>query len=83
MMATSDGESWVDVLPRATKACNETPKGPLHGDAPKEVRGDPEVKFMLLQDNARKFQHDEKLKDKRVGALQDSGAFRAPLPEAT
>jgi len=83
MMATSDGESWVDVLPRATKAYNDTPKGPLHGDAPNEVRGDPQVTFMLLQDNARKAEHNERLKEKRVAALQESGAFRAPLPEAT
>jgi len=65
-------------------SCNDTPKGLLHGDAPKEVRSDPELKFMLLQDNARKFQANEKLKDKRVAALQESGgSFRAPLPEAT
>jgi len=83
MMVTSDGESWVDVLPRATKAYNETPKGPLHGSAPSEVRGNPQVTFMLLQDNAQKAAHNERLKDKRVAALQDAGAFRAPLPEAT
>ena len=38
---------------------------------------------MLLQDNARKFEHNERVKAKRVAALQETGAFRAPLPEAT
>ena len=82
--ASSSSDSWVDVLPRATAAYNKTPKGPLHGAAPKDVRDEPEVQFMLLQDNARKLQHNEQLKDKRVRALRDAGgAYREPLPEAT
>ena len=82
MMANSS-ESWVEILPKATAAYNNTPKGPLHGDAPAEVREDPQVKFMLLQDNARKLQHNQDKADKRVEKLQESNAFRAPLPEAT
>jgi len=78
----TNADSWVDVLPRATAAYNKTPKAPLHGAAPMEVRDEPEVKFMLLQDNARKLQHNEQLKDKRVAALKDAGAYREPLPEA-
>ena len=76
-------DSWVDVLPKATAAYNRTPKAPLHGAAPKEVRDEPEVTFMLLQDNARKLAHNEQLKDKRVAALREAGAYREPLPEAT
>ena len=58
MMADSS-KSWVEILPNATAAYNQTPKGQvLHGDAPAEVRDDPQVKFMLLQDNARKLQHN-------------------------
>lgn len=76
-------DTWVDVLPKATAAYNKTPKAPLHGAAPKDVRDEPEVKFMLLQDNARKLQHNEQLKDKRVAALREAGAYREPLPEAT
>jgi len=44
------------------------------------VLEDPNVTFMLLQDNAQKTAHNERLKDKRVAALQETGAFRAPLP---
>ena len=83
MMADSS-ESWVEVLPKATKAYNQTPKPQvLHGDAPKEVRDDPQVKFMLLQDNARNLQHNQDKADKKVEKLQESKTFRAPLPEAT
>ena len=76
-------KSWAAVLPRATAAYNKTPKEPLHGDAPKEVQDDPQVKFMLLQDNARALQHNQNKTDKKAATLQETREFRAPLPQAT
>ena len=67
-MMTEGTESCADVLPRATSAYNNTPKQPLHGGAPKEVRDDPQVKFMLLQDNARALQHNQTKTDKKAAS---------------
>ena len=36
----------------------------------------------VLQDNADKFQHNKDLTDRRVKAVQDAGAFRAPTNAA-
>lgn len=80
-IAGTHGDSWGDALGKATAALNATPKPEvLHGAAPDDVKGEPEVKFMLLQDNARKLQHNEALATKRRAALQRAGGhFRAPL----
>ena len=72
---------WGDALPKATAGLNATPKPQvLHGAAPEEVAHDEEVKFMLLEDNAEKLQHNEGLAAKRGAALARAGNhFRAPL----
>ena len=38
---------------------------------------------MMLQDQARSLQHNKKLTEKRQDNLEDTGTFRAPLPEST
>ena len=38
----------------------------------------PATEFRVLQDNADKFQHNKDLTDRRVKAVEDAGAFRAP-----
>ena len=38
--------------------------------------------FRVLQDNADKFQHNKDLTDRRVKAVEDVGAFRAPTNPA-
>ena len=49
--------SWAELVETAVEILNRTPKEQvLHGDAPEEVREDPEVRFMLLQDNAKKLE---------------------------
>ena len=34
---------------------------------------------MILQDNARKLEHNQTVSSRRVAALQEAGAFRRPL----
>ncbi len=81
---TTGGGTWASVLARAVSGINSTPKtGVLHGAAPKEVRVDDEVHFMLLQDQAKNMQHNAALTDKRKTAVEATGSFRAPLPEST
>ena len=52
---------------------NARPHETVHG-APEDV----EKQFRVLQDNADKFQHNKDLTDRRVKAVEDAGAFRAP-----
>ena len=42
----------------------------------------PATEFRVLQDNADKFQHNKGLTDRRVKAVEDAGAFRAPTNAA-
>ena len=84
MMSASSSGSWVEFLPKAVAALNDTAKpGVLHGATPNEVRSDPQVRFMLLQDQAKNIEHNRKLTDKRVDKLQETNSFRVPLPEST
>ena len=43
------------------------------------MRDDKNVQFMLLQDNAKKMQHNQKVADQREKALKQTMAFRAPI----
>ena len=82
MMAKTKGGTWVNFLDDAVKAYNETPHSTLHGETPADVLQSPEATFMLMQDNARKMEHNAKLLRDRRAKLQEEGAFRAPRPEA-
>ncbi len=80
----TDGGTWASVLARAVAGINNTPKSAvLHGAAPKEVRGNADVRFMLLQDQAKNMQHNAALTKRREASVEDTGSFRAPLPEST
>ena len=68
--------AWVNFLEAAVSAVNETPKPEvLHGEAPNTVLKSPEATFMLLQDSARKFQHNQKLLETRKDKLEAEGAL--------
>ena len=75
------GNDWNEMIPKAVRSLNSTPKPQvLHGATPNEVKDTPEVHFMLQQDNANKLEHNQKLQDKRVEALAAAGGrFRAPI----
>ena len=64
----------------AAGAYNARPHETVHG-APEDVEKQPAT-FRVLQDNADKFQHNKDLTDRRVKAVQDAGAFRAPTNAA-
>ena len=66
---------------RAAGAYNARPHETVHG-APEDVEKQPATEFRVLQDNADKFQHNKDLTDRRVKAVQDAGAFRAPTNAA-
>ena len=83
-LSSTTKRTWPDLLQQAVGALNSTPKpGVLHGDSPEEVKDDPEVQFLLQQDQARAFKHNAKLTEQRQARLESDGAFRAPLPGST
>ena len=75
------GDDWNEMIPKAVRSLNSTPKPQvLHGATPNEVKDTPEAHFMLQQDNSDKLKHNQKLQDKRVEALAAAGGrFRTPI----
>ena len=55
---------------------------PLRAGGRENVEKQPATEFRVLQDNADKFQHNKDLTDRRVKAVEDAGAFRAPTNAA-
>ena len=53
----------------------------MHG-APEDVEKQPATEFRVLQNNADKFQHNKDLTNRRIKAVEDAGAFRAPTNAA-
>ena len=60
---------------------NARPHETVHG-APEDVEKQPATEFRVLQDNADKFQHNKDLTNRRIKAVEDAGAFRAPTNAA-
>ena len=75
------GGQWSDHFERAAGAYNARPHETVHG-APEDVEKQPATEFRVLQDNADKFQRNKDLTDRRVKAVEDAGAFRAPTNAA-
>ena len=70
-------KSWAANLQAAVAALNKTPKPQvLHGAAPEEVKDDAEVKFMMMQDQARALEHNQQLGERRKAQLEHTGTFR-------
>ena len=77
--AQTKGEySWQDRLGHVTKALNDSYTSAVHG-LPDDVGGANAQTFMVLQDNARKYQANKDLSDKRVRAIEAAGAYRPPI----
>ena len=71
--------SWAELVETAVDILNKTPKEQvLPGDAPEEVREDPEVRFMLLQDNAKKLEHNDKITEQRKEQIEKLESFGRP-----
>jgi len=80
----TNNKSWGRNLQTAVAALNKTPKPEvLHGAAPVEVRDDPEVKFMLLQEQARGLTKNHAQNAAKEAQLKGTGTFRAPVAMTT
>ncbi len=75
---TKRGYNWQARLAPAVHALNDNYTAAVHG-APDDVGKDNSQTFLVFQDNARKFEHNQAITDKRVGALEQAGAYRPPI----
>jgi hypothetical protein len=83
-LSSTSKRTWPDLLPQAVSALNRTPKPKvLHGESPDGVEDDPNVTFLLQQDQAKNFKHNAQLTQRQQARLEADGAFRAPLPGST
>ena len=74
---TTNKKSWAVNLPAALEALNNTPKpGVLYGATPAEATQDPEVAFMLMQDQARAIAHNQKNAANKEARLEQTDTFR-------
>jgi len=72
--------SWAINLQAAVNALNKTPKPEvLHGAAPVDVRDDPEVRFLLLQEQARNLKKNDAQNAAKEAQLKTTGTFRPPV----
>ena len=74
-------KDWSVEIGKVTNAYNNKPHEAVHGPPAQVERkngGDNAQNFRVLQDNAAKFVHNRALTQRRMGAIQDAGAFRAP-----
>ncbi len=69
------------LLARATKSMSDTPKPDvLPRESPSEVKDQPAVQMMMLEDNAENIKHNEDLASTRQTALSRAGnAVRATV----
>lgn len=70
---------WPTLLPGVTRAYNERYHSTVH-DAPKDVATNPDVHFMVLQDNAEKLKHNNDLEEKRAMRVAAAGWYRPMKP---
>jgi len=77
-LAEKPGE-WATRLPEIIRQYNATPHETLHNETPKEISETPVAKFLVLQDNAQKAQHNVTLLKARKKSAEDAGAFRRPI----
>ena len=73
------GAPWPNLLQAVTTAYNSRYHETVH-DAPNDVTDNPDVHFMVLQDNALKMAHNNDLEEKRAMAVAQAGWYRPRKP---
>ena len=75
------GGGWSQRLEQVADAYNARPHETVRA-APEDVEKQPATEFRVLQDNADRFQRNKDLTERRIKAIEDAGAFRAPTNAA-
>ena len=77
-LVAKKGGTWDQHLKEAVDAYNARPHEAVYGP-PEDVDKGGVQEFLVLRRNARAFAHNRRLTERRVKALEDEGAFRAPV----
>ena len=70
---------WPDRLAAVVSAYNRRYHATVH-DSPNEAAQGGVSHFLTLQDNAKKFEHNQRLTERRIVRLNAAGHFRPPIP---
>ena len=74
------GGQWSNHFQQTASAYNARPHKTVHGA--RKTWKQPATEFRVLQDNADRFQRNKDLTNRRIKAVEDEGAFRAPTNAA-
>ena len=74
------GGDFHSQLEAVVKAYNARPQAAVHGP-PEEVEKQGLQEFKVYQDNAKKFEQNEKLYQRRAAEVERAGAFREAIQE--
>ena len=80
-VAAKRGGDWDTHIDQVVDAYNERPHSAVFGP-PKEVEGDGEQEFRVLQDNAKKFMKNRAQSERRMNNIKETKAIRAPTNAA-
>ncbi len=81
-MTASGNDSWVEALPKATRAYNDNSHPHLMGSAPNDVKDSPELQYALEKEAGEDIAHNHAEHMKRLRRLLEQGAFRVVLPRS-
>ena len=70
---------WDGELDRVVRAYNRRPHGALWGNAPRDVENNEDLEWYVLQDNAQKIAHNERITRERVAKTKTTMTVRPPL----
>ena len=73
-------DSWVEALPKATRAYNDNSHPHLMGSTPNDVKDSPELQYALEKEAGEDIAHNHAEHVKRLRRLLEQGAFRVVLP---
>ena len=80
---TATGDTWVEALPKAVKAHNESSHSGIMHARPVDVRKSNLLQYALERRAGEGVAQNHDIARKRFDALADAGAFRKLLPRST
>ena len=76
-MMEEPGKTWSKVLKASIVSYNTSIHGTMR-DAPNDVAEEPELQYLQISDNAKKYAHNKTVAKRRVARVEELGAFRRP-----
>ena len=76
-------DGWAKHIKRAVSLYNDRENSALYGAAPDDVEESKTLQYQLELEGGEKVKHNNDKWRKKVGKIQDAGAFRTPLDRST